>query len=466
MSPGVRLSHKIVLKMLSTYRTLCPLKVKSNTKDALMFRTTLSLNRWHLIGLFVIFLTMVLSSLSSGGRLSEVIVNQDGVLVVNGEKILPIGFSNGPPPDGRTPDGRSAFSEIKDAGGTFFRTGVRGAETWNREIIEREQIWMDAAARHGLYCWPRLRELSSLEEGNAEKELLLRRVIDRFKNHPGLLLWKNVDEPQWGKHPVEPMINAYKLIKELDPSHPVGLTQAPRGTIEQLKPYNAAADILLLDIYPIGYPPGRHSLWPNKEISMVGDYTKFIKEVAGDKPVWMVLQIAWSGVVKPGKTLRFPTFAQERFMTYQALINGARGLIYFGGSIEQAMRPEDARLGWNWTFWRRVLRPVLEEVGNNSPLAPALVAPESKLPVRVNGADDVEFCVRQVNRDIYILACKREGKTVQVEFSGLPDWVGRGHVMYESPRTVQAKDGRFTDWFAPFDVHVYCYHREAGMKNQ
>lgn len=388
-------------------------------------------------------------------------INPDGVLLINGKKVLPIGFSNGPPPDGRTPDGRSAYEEIKDAGGTFFRTGVMGSDKWDQKTIEREHMVMDTAARHGLYCWLRLRELSSLETGDAEKEIAIRRMIERFRNHPGLLLWKNIDEPQWGGHPVEPMINAYKLIKELDPNHPVGLTHAPRGTVEQLKPYNPAADILLLDIYPIGYPPGKHSLKPNKEISMVGDYTNFIKDVAGEKPVWMVLQIAWSGVIKPGKTLRFPTFAQERFMTYQALINGARGLIYFGGSIKQAMCPEDARLGWNWTFWRRVLRPVLEEVGNNSPLVPALVAPESKLPVRVYGADDVEFCVRQVDQDIYLLACKREGKTVEVEFSGLPEWVGRGQVMYESPRTVQAKEGRFTDWFAPFDVHVYCFRRET-----
>lgn len=411
--------------------------------------------------LAVLFWVVITSSPCPAQRPSAVTINQDGVLVVNGRKILPIGFSNGPPPDGRTPDGRAAFLEIEEAGGTFFRTGVRGDEKWGPAIIEQEQVQMDAAARYGLYCWPRLRELSSLEPGNTQKERLLRQVVNRFKNHPGLLLWKNIDEPQWGGHPPEPMIRAYNLIKQLDPNHPVGLTQAPRGTIEQLRPYNAAADILLLDIYPIGYPPGRHSLKPNKEISMVGDYTKFIKEVAGDKPVWIVLQIAWSGVVKPGKTLRFPTFAQERFMTYQALINGARGLIYFGGSVEQAMSPEDARLGWNWTFWRRVLRPVLEEVGNNSPLAPALVAPESKLPVRVRGADDVEFCVREVGGDIYILACKREGQTVEVEFSGMPAWAGRGLVMYESPRTVQAKDGTFTDWFAPFDVHVYRFGREV-----
>ena len=432
-----------------------------------MLRTILFSNSLSYLRLLVALLIILGSSLQARTQnMPQVTVNEDGVLVVNGRKILPIGFSNGPPPDGRTPEGKHAFAEIKDAGGTFFRTGTRGGNPWNQKTIESEQIWMDTAAQYGLYCWPRLRELSSLEAGNTEKEILLRRVINRFKNHPGLLLWKNVDEPQWGGTPVEPMVRAYRLIKQLDPNHPIGLTHAPRGTVQQLRPYGAATDLFLMDIYPIGYPPGKHSLQANKEISMVGDYTKFIKEVADGKPVWMVLQIAWSGVTKPGKTLRFPTFAQERFMTYQALINGARGLIYFGGNIEKAMRPEDARLGWNWTFWRRVLRPLLEEVGNNSPLVPALVAADSKLPVRVSGADDVEFCVREVGDSIYVLACKREGKTVEVEFSGLPDWAGQGQVVYESPRKVRARQGRFSDWFAPFDVHVYCFGRQSGPSTE
>jgi len=407
----------------------------------------------------VIVLIGLLAAMNTDCRAAHVTINEDGVLEIDGRKVLPIGFTSGPPPDGRTPDGKRAFEEIRDAGGTFFRTGQAGSTSWNETTTAQEQVWMDATAQHGLYCWPRLGKLSSLEETDDERETLLRSVLHRFRNHPGLLVWKNVDEPFWGKVSAESMIRAYNIIKEVDPCHPIGLTQAPRGTVEDLRPYNPAADILLLDIYPIGYPPGRHSLWPNKEISMVGDYTRFIREVADGKPIWMVLQIAWSGVVKPGKTLRFPTFAQERFMTYQALINGARGLIYFGGSIKAAMTPEDAELGWNWTFWRRVLHPVVEEVGSRSPLAPALVAPESKLPVKVEGADDVEFCVREVGGDVYILACKREGQTVQVKFTGLPAWAGEADVLYESPRKVQAKDGSVTDWFAPFDVHVYHFRR-------
>ena len=64
-------------------------------------------------------------------------------------------------------------------------------------------------------------------------------------------------------------------------------------------------------------------------------------------------------------------------MTYDAIINGARGLVYFGGGIQSTLNERDKPLGYNWTFWDRVLRPVIEEVGDKSPLAAALCAPDS-----------------------------------------------------------------------------------------
>jgi hypothetical protein len=252
------------------------------------------------------------------------------------------------------------------------------------------------------------------------------------------------------------MIHTREIVRELDTNHPLAIIQAPRGTVDTLRPYDFTGDITGLDIYPVSYPPGKNSLLANKEISMVGDYTKMMMEVSyGRMPVWMVLQIAWSGVVKPGTTLRFPTFAEERFMTYQAIINGARGLIYFGGNVQQALTPEDAKLGWNWNFWNRVLRSVVEEVGTKSPLEPALVAPESKLPVKLTHGAGIEYCVREAGGDIFILACKREGATIQATFENLPVPDGEAEVMFESPRKVKVAGGKFTDWFGPFEVHVY-----------
>src|SRR5580658_8103427 len=108
------------------------------------------------------------------------------------------------------------------------------------------------------------------------------------------------------------------------------------------------------------------------------------------------------------------------------------------------MSPADQHLGWNWTFWNPVLKPVVQEIGIHSQLAPALVVPDSMLPIKSNQGKNIEFCVREVGADIYVLACKREGATIRAEFSGLPHVNAEGELLYESPRKINVKNGKFT----------------------
>jgi hypothetical protein len=388
---------------------------------------------------------------------SQTTFDTNHVLVIDGKKIFPIGFTMPPPPEGRTPAGKNAIAELADAGANFMRTGAWDGG-WSEAALQREKKYEDAAARYGLHCVPYLREYASPR--NAHQDAMLEKILNTFKNHPGLGLWKGDDEPEWGNHPIPPLVRARERIHQLDPNHPVLIIHAPRGSVESLQKYLPTGDVTGADIYPISYPPGLHSQYEtNSEISMVGDYTRKMMAVAnGQQPVWMVLQIAWSGVVKPGKTLRMPTFAEERFMVYQAIINGARGLLFFGGNVEPAMSPRDKELGWNWTFWNRVLRPVIEEIGDKSLLHQAMVAPHSKLPI-ANHNSDIEFCVREVGSEIFLLACKRGPKTEVIEFNGFPDTKESAEVLYESPRTVKVKQGKLSDWFGPFEVHVYRLRR-------
>src|SRR5205085_4807523 len=153
---------------------------------------------------------------------------------------------------------------------------------------------------------------------------------------------------------------------------------------------------------------------------LVSDCTKWVRDASPGKAIWMTLQIAWAGTATPGKTLRFPTFFQQRYMAYAAIINGARGINFQGGERPLSLTERDLRLGWNWGYWYKLMRPLAAELGEKSPLYPALIAPDSKLPIKVDGADDIEFRAREVGNDIYLLASKREGKTVKVTFSGLP----------------------------------------------
>ncbi len=386
-----------------------------------------------------------------------VTIRADGVFLVDGRPVFPIGFTKAPPADGETPDGADAYAELARLGTVFHRCGAPPG-SWGAEAEKELDYVLDRSARAGLLGAVWIADLLAPMPGDAAKEAEIRRVVNKYRDHRGLGFWKGADEPEWGKVPVERCQRFYDLVKALDRQHPVWITQAPRGTIESLKAYDSTYDVGAIDIYPVGYPPGMHSHLPNKNPSVVGDYSRWMREITGGrKPFWMVLQICFSGVIKPGKTLRFPTFPEERYMSYQAIVNGARGLLYFGGDVLAGMNARDRALGWNWTFYYRVLKQLLEEFRPDGPLYPALVAPESKLPVKVEGASDLEFCVRQAAGQIFVLAAKREGATVEVRFRGLPAGISEGDVLFEEPRKVTVSGGAFTDWFGPNEVHVYRF---------
>jgi hypothetical protein len=373
------------------------------------------------------------------GHAGEIQIDGDGIFVIDGRRAFPIGFTKAPPPGGRTPDGGDGYAELKSNGDVFHRCGpLPDAEL---------ALTLNRSAEAGIHCAVFASERPATE---------LRKLVAKIKDHPGVGYWKAHDEPEWGKVPPSDVQLFYDTVKSLDAKHPVWVTQAPRGTAESLRLYVPAYDVGAIDIYPIGYPPGMHSHFPNKELSVVGDYTRWIRDISAPKPVWMVLQICWSGVTKPGKTLRFPTLPEERYMVYQAIINGARGLVFFGGNVMEGMNDRDRKLGWNWTFYERVLKPVLDEIKPGSPLYPALIAPGSKLPVRAEG---VETVVREAGEYIYVLAARREGETVQARFSGLPEGATFDRVLYEEPRKVEALPQGFTDWFAPHEVHVYRFRK-------
>ena len=271
-------------------------------------------------------------------------------------------------------------------------------------------------------------------------------------------------------------MRAYERLQQLDGTHPLVITQAPIGTVAQLSPYQQAFDITGADVYPVSYPPGAHTMSGNRDISVVGDVTRKMIIVAGGKPVWMTLQIAWSGVApskqRPAVVPRFPTLQAERFMAYQAIVNGARGLVFFGGHLTQVAAPEDAAAGWNWTFWDEVLRPLTEEL-TSAAVAPALVAPNAKAAIKASTAD-VELVARDDGKFLYVVAVRRKGTTNVVAFTGLSGNIASGEVLHEyvqKPlpppigagkqvfRTVSVANGRFVDWFAPHDVHVYRFRR-------
>ncbi len=390
---------------------------------------------------------------------SVVTVNSDNALIINGRKVFPIGLSPGPPNNTTTPWGTDALQELRDAGALLVR--INQTNNWNSDLINYQEAALDWAEQHGMYVWLNLRELSEFSAGDTNTAASLVNIVDTFRNHPALGLWKNYDEAWWSGISVANLSNGYYFIKSQDTNHPIVQTHAPRGTVANLQPYNVAADVLALDIYPVAVPPPSNPPITNTAISQVGDWTKVLGQVAnGQKQYWLIEQIAFSGTTPPAKTLVFPTFQQSRYMAYEAIINGARGLEFFGGNIAATLNAQDLPYGWNWTFWSNTLKQVVLELGDKGQLTNALVASSSALPISMSGtvSPDIEYCVRESLPYIYILASKREGASVNVTFSGLPPDVTSGDVLYETNRTVAVSSRQFTDHFSPFDVHVYRFY--------
>jgi hypothetical protein len=149
-------------------------------------------------------------------------------------------------------------------------------------------------------------------------------------------------------------------------------------------------------------------------------------------------------------------------MAYDAIVAGARGLFFFGGQLGPAMSAQDRQRGWNWTYWKRVQRPLLKEL-SDAPHTAALTAPLVAHPVKANAAD-IGVSARQADGFLYLIAVRRSPTAHgKVRFSGLPAGATHGTVLAHGAgnpeRPVTATRGAFTDpsSFEPHNARVYRF---------
>ena len=413
-----------------------------------------------------------------------------GALRIGGEKVFPLGLSNAPPLGGTTPGGKDGLKELADAGATFIRTGrgnwapdssTSSSRPSVRSSMRPPRTGSSAGCTSERFptCPPR----AAGQQASA-REQMLTTIAASFKNHAGLGAYKGVDEPRnpfRGNNWIRPdgLVRAARKLKALDPNHPLVIIQAPRSTVAQLTPYRPAFDITGADIFPIAYPPGEHSDLPNRDISVVGDVTRKMVQAAGGKPVWMTLQIAWSGTVasakKPNVVPRFPTAARPA-------LHGLPGDHLRRPRPVVLRRPPDP----DRAARRRACRLELDVLGPGAAAAArgALVDRRRARARRARAArkvtttaKDVDLVTRRDGRFLYLLAARRGGTTSRVGFTGLPKKldgspIAGGQVLFEyvqEPlpppigagqqvfRSVSVANGGFRDWFGPHDVHVYRF---------
>jgi hypothetical protein len=170
--------------------------------------------------------------------------------------------------------------------------------------------------------------------------------------------------------------------------------------------------------------------------------------------VCTTLQICWSWSYDAAGNVALPTFEQERFMAYHAIINGARALAFYGGQNPKCWGRLDAAGGWNWTFWERVLEPLVRELGAGSPIAPALVNPGTTRTPLTSDPTVQAISRRGRGGETWVLAAATGEGSQPVTIGGLPAWAATAHV-YTEDRRVQVVGGFLTDTFDRYSVHIY-----------
>ncbi len=262
-------------------------------------------------------------------------------------------------------------------------------------------------------------------------------LTSEIASHPALFGYFIADEPWWGGVPLNNLLKAYDTLKELDPYHPAWINAAPRGSIADHQQYSRAADIYGVDIYPVG--SGGHSGLEDKTLSAVGRYVLHMNEtVHHRKPVWMVLQgFAWKSLGGTDNGEGYPTPAQDRFVVYDSLVEGAQGIVWWGLAFVKTASFYDTLFGT-----ARELQTMTGLLTDGKELGKAQV---SNPAIRTR--------TLEANGKKYVIAVNGTANNVSATIN--PAFTAAGVKVFQENRSLPVKNGAVTDTFDAYSVHVY-----------
>jgi len=145
-------------------------------------------------------------------------------------------------------------------------------------------------------------------------------------NYP-ISAWYIYDEPDIKHLSREDMMNRNNICKNTFPEHQTAFVICKGKT---QVPYYDICDILMMDYYPVPHLPLENF---GKQVALAKQ--GLIEARCPQKQLWAVVQIFdYKELKKPHKYGRFPTREEIRFMSYDALFNGATGLFYFTYTVK------------------------------------------------------------------------------------------------------------------------------------
>lgn len=284
-------------------------------------------------------------------------------------------------------------------------------------------------------------------------------VIDELRDETGFLGWYTFDEAYWvnimnpGSLPYASVQSAYNYVKSPghDPDHPVFYCEAGYywllqngATDQKVRDYIGIGDACALDGYPcsssIPYP--QHDLYDlARNLDKIRDCSN------GLKPLWIVLQgfsDEWRAV---------PTLTEQRFMAYDNMIHGVKGLMWWGLHTWQ---PDS--VGW------KTIKKVVGEIRDYQDV---WVSDGTTSGISLS-SPDLEAKLFTYNGYHYLIVANKRWAYSNSKWTGLPvnnatitvsGWQPGNNgnkvpVLFEK-RTIASATNSWTDSFDAWGVHIY-----------
>ncbi len=358
---------------------------------------------------------------------SEVRLDSNRILHVNGQPVVPFGAFSIRPHEDIEHVGRQGYNAV-----VAYRFHTMGDEG--------RQAWLDLLHANGMMAivGPR----AGFSEDNKrlyteEEEQMLRAYVQRWSRHPALLAWYMKDEPEiFGTLPAR-LEQLYGILRDADPYHP---TIILNNTLGGIWTYGRYTDILMPDPYPGFYKRGG----TRRRMDYVYHFIRAAEHaVDHQRAAWAVPQaFNWADLHAGRQDERVPNLIELRNMYFQTVHAKGTGWVWY--TYMRSRGYPEIRIGLGFLARETQL------------LRDIITATDRVQPVRAN-LDEQELLThyREVDGHHYVLAVNlvNEPRDVRLVLP-LDDAPKQWHVMSEG-RSVDAPRGQIAETLQPFAAHLY-----------
>lgn len=327
----------------------------------------------------------------------SVYVGKDGFMRIDNEKFFPFGIYTGTT-NFRAPDegkGKSSFEDlkiIKDGGYNIVLSYFYGAND-----NQRGKVFLENAEKNDLKV---IYSVKDFVKNYTANRTLVRDIVSDLKDQKSLLAWYTNDEMQnYGA-----LDSAYNDISALDKEHPVYQVTNMLNLLDNFYP---STDIIATDPYPIGDKFKSRNTLDNVTLATL----KTTASARKSKASWQVLQLHNLDFLSKDKSLlvKPPTLDQMRNMSYQALVNGAKGLIFFAYHWLYFDRNQAGKVVLSEDAFQKRWQDIIKLNNEIKPLT-EIILKDNNVDLVMNQGNKDAFRVWEDNNIVYLVVVNNTDK--------------------------------------------------------